>query len=161
MVAGSIFGSSSITITHFIPSGNKHGHNRQFLFLGGQFLISFSPETLSQVKRNFTGNIYGRSSIRFPAFIPIRQKRPRHLTLEIKATAWDRHTNMAGWNRLMQSQPFHFYNWISNGNTYQYINKRFKKPGQVRFYSIRPHTITKINDNIDSTTIVESMNARI
>ena len=38
-------------------------------------------------------------------------------------------------------------NWISNGNTN--IHKRSTKPGQIRLHSKRPHTITKINDNIN------------
>jgi len=35
-----------------------------------------------------------------------------------------------------------------------------KKPAQIHFHSRRPHTITKMKDNINmDTTIAESMNA--
>ena len=48
-----------------------------------------------------------------------------------------------------------FDNWISSDNTY--INKHT----QTRFHTNRPHTITKINDNINmDSTIPESMNTR-
>jgi hypothetical protein len=30
-----------------------------------------------------------------------------------------------------------------------YMNKRFKKNAKIRFHSKRPHTITKMNDNIN------------
>ena len=30
--------------------------------------------------------------------------------------SWDRHTNVAGLNRLMGSQPPPLNNWVSNGN---------------------------------------------
>ena len=33
------------------------------------------------------------------------QKRPGHVTLEIKVLAWDRHKNVAGLYRLVGSQP--------------------------------------------------------
>jgi hypothetical protein len=44
---GSIYGWSSIKITHFVPIQllNKHGHHRQFLFLIGWFKKIFSSET--------------------------------------------------------------------------------------------------------------------
>ena len=44
-LVGSIYGSSSIKIAHFVRSANKHGHHRQFLFLIGGFLKIFSSET--------------------------------------------------------------------------------------------------------------------
>ena len=48
-------------------SVNKHGHYRQFLFLVGRFLKTFS-ETAWSNKTNFTRIIYGSSFIRFPPF---------------------------------------------------------------------------------------------
>ena len=48
-------------------SVNKHGHYRQFLFLVGWFLKTFS-ETAWSNKTNFTRIIYGISFIRFPPF---------------------------------------------------------------------------------------------
>ena len=50
-------------------------------------------------------------------------------------------------DQLKGLEPFHFDNWISSDNTY--INKHT----QTRFHTKRPHTITKMNDNIymDST----------
>ena len=37
--------------------------------------------------------------------------------------------------------------------TYIHIKQKFnkKKPTQIRFHSKRPHTITQMNDNMDST----------
>jgi len=36
-----------------------------------------------------------------------------------------------------------------------------KKPAQIRFFSRRPHTITKMNDNINmDSTIAVTMNPR-
>jgi hypothetical protein len=49
--------------------------------------------------------------------------------------------------------PFPFDNWISNGNAYIY-NKWLIKPAQICFYSKRPHTITKMNDNINVDTTI-------
>ena len=42
-----MYGRSSIKIAHFvpIPTVDKHGHHRQFLFLIGGFLKIFSSET--------------------------------------------------------------------------------------------------------------------
>jgi hypothetical protein len=48
-------------------SVNKHGHYRQFLFLVGRFLKTFS-ETAWSNKTNFTRIIYGSSFIRFLPF---------------------------------------------------------------------------------------------
>jgi hypothetical protein len=50
------------------------------------------------------------------------RKRPRHMTLKIQDLTWDRHKNVAGINRLIESQSSPLDNWISNGSTY--INKR-------------------------------------
>jgi hypothetical protein len=57
---------------------NKHGHHKQFLFLDGRFLKIFSSETGDHINRNFTGIIYGRSSIGLPNFISLGQKHGRH-----------------------------------------------------------------------------------
>jgi hypothetical protein len=45
-------------------------------------------------------------------------------------------------------------NWISNENTGRYKQTIKKKTAQIGFHSKRPHTIIKINENIntDSTT---------
>jgi hypothetical protein len=57
-------------------------------------------------------------------------------------------------------QPSPIDNWISNGNTY--INNKEKKPAQICFQSKRPHTITKMNDNLTmDSTIARSMNDNI
>jgi hypothetical protein len=40
-----LIGSSTIKIAHFVSSVDKHGRHRQFWFLIGQFLSTFSPWT--------------------------------------------------------------------------------------------------------------------
>jgi hypothetical protein len=94
----------------------------------------------NQIKRNVSGSVYGRFSIIFSHFIPIGQNISQ-LTFEIQVPAWDKLKHVAELDRLMRSQPSPLNNYISNGNTY--INKGEKKPGQIRFHSKRPHTITK------------------
>ena len=37
--------------------------------------------------------------------------------MEIQVLAWDRHTDVAGFNRLIDSNIPPFDNWISNNNT--------------------------------------------
>ena len=49
------------------------------------------------------------------------------------------HKNMAGWKRLMGSQPSSLDNWISNGNTYK--NKRERKTFTVAFIWVYVHTL--------------------
>jgi hypothetical protein len=44
-----------------------------------------------------------------------QKKTPRYMRLKTQVLAWDRHTNMAGLNRLKGSQPSPPDNWISNG----------------------------------------------
>ena len=62
---------------------------------------------------------------------------------------------MARLDQVTGSEAFPFDNWISSDNTY--INK----PTQTRVHTKRPHTITKMNDNINmDSTIPGSMNAR-
>ena len=63
------------------------------------------------------------------------QKRQRHMTLEVLVLAWDRHTDVAVLNWLIGPQPSPLDNWISNGNTYIWINY-IKKPTQI-IYNIR------------------------
>ena len=44
--------------------------------------------------------------------------------------------------------------------TATYMNKQLKKNANIRFHSKRPHTITKMNDNINmDITIARSVNA--
>jgi hypothetical protein len=43
-LVGCIYGMSSINIAHFVPSINKYGCHRQFLFLIGRFLKILSSE---------------------------------------------------------------------------------------------------------------------
>ena len=50
------------------------------------------------------------------------KKSPRHMTLEIKVLAWDRHNIVAELNRLMGPQSSPFDNCHFNGNSY--ISKR-------------------------------------
>ena len=80
------------------------------------------------------------------------------MTSAIKVLAWDKHKNVVALKWLMGSQSSPLDNLISNGITY--INKRYKPP-QIRLHSKRPHTITKMNDNINmDSTISGSTNAR-
>jgi len=59
----------------------------------------------------------------------------------------------------MGSQPSPLDKGISNGN--RYITKTINKPAHIRFHSKRPHSITKMIDNINLyITIAGSMNAR-
>ena len=59
----------------------------------------------------------------------------------------------------MESQLSSLDNWISNGNTY--INK-LSKSCTDSFTLKRPHTIIKMNSNINMDgTIVGSMNAQL
>jgi hypothetical protein len=44
-----------------------------------------------------------------------RKKTPQYMRLKTQVLAWDKHTNMAGLNRLKGSQPSPPDNWISNG----------------------------------------------
>lgn len=58
----------------------KRDRHRQFLYLVCWFLKK-KPSPLKphgQIKRNFTGSIYGRFSIIYPHFISIGQKHGRH-----------------------------------------------------------------------------------
>ena len=71
-LVGSIYGRSSIKITHFIPI-------RLQTWLAQAILVSdwsiskksSSLKLLSQLDRNLVGSIYGRSSIKIAYFIPI------------------------------------------------------------------------------------------
>jgi hypothetical protein len=71
-LVGSIYGRSSINITHFIPI-------RLQTWLPQAILVSdwsiskksSSLKLLSQLNRNLVGSIYGRSSIKIAYFIPI------------------------------------------------------------------------------------------
>jgi hypothetical protein len=71
-LVGSIYGRSSINITHFIPI-------RLQTWLAQAILVSdwsiskksSSLKLLSQLNRNLVGSIYGRSSIKIAYFIPI------------------------------------------------------------------------------------------
>ena len=56
-------------------------------------------------------------------------------------------------NRPMGSQHSPLDNWIPK---WQYIYKttlKKKKPAQIRFHSKRPHTIAKMNDNMNIDSI--------
>ena len=80
--------------------------------------------------------------------------------LEIQVLALNRHKNVKLVNGIpIATSPCD--NWISNGNTY-IINKLYdNKNTQIHFHSNRPHTITKMNNNINmDSTIAGSMNAR-
>jgi hypothetical protein len=52
---------------------------------------------------------------------------------------------MAELNWSMDPNPLD--NWICSNNTD--INKQQKKHAQIHFHSKRPHTTTKLNDNIN------------
>ena len=63
--------------------------------------------------------------------------------LEIQVLAWDRHKNVTGLNRLMGSQPSPLDKWISKRQCI------YKQHAPIRSHTTRPHTITKMNDNIN------------
>jgi hypothetical protein len=67
--------------------------------------------------------------------------------MEIHVLDWNRHKNVVCLNRFMGSQPSLLIIGIQ-------IYTNNEKPAKIGFYSKRPHTITKMNDNInmDSTT---------
>ena len=83
-------------------------------------------------------------------------KRPQHLTFEIQVLLLDSHIHVARISRILGFRHHPLDNWISNDNTY--INKQYKT-AQILFHSKSPHTITKMNINMNST-IAELMNAR-
>ena len=75
----------------------------------------------------------------------LNTKWPWHMTLEIQVLTWNRHKNVVGLNGLMGFQP-----------------SPLGFPIQTRFHSKRPHTITKMNDNINMDSTIEvSMNDNI
>jgi hypothetical protein len=95
------------------------------------------------------------------------------MTLEIHVLSCDRHTNVAGMNRLMGPQTFPHDNWISNSNAYR--KKERKKERKKYKQAIKKicknslplkkttcTCITKMNDNINmDSTIAGSMNDNI
>jgi hypothetical protein len=85
------------------------------------------------------------------------------MTLEIQVLAWDRHIDVVMLNWLIRSQPSPLDSCISITILYIYKKEKKKdnKPAQIRFHSKRPHTITKMKDNINmDSTIAGSMTAR-
>jgi ABC-type phosphate transport system auxiliary subunit len=70
-VVGSIYGRSSIKITH-LGSVNKDGQHRQFVLLIGRLIKQSSPlKPLGQMNRNLIGSSYGKPSITIAHFVPI------------------------------------------------------------------------------------------
>ena len=65
-----------------------------FHLMNRNFNQCWSTVPLISTKRTITSHL---SSLNI--------KREQHLTLEITVLAWDRHKNVAGFNRLMGSQP--------------------------------------------------------
>jgi hypothetical protein len=47
----------------------------------------------------------------------IKQKKTRHLTMEIHVLAWEGNKNVTGLNRSMETQTASSDNWIPNDNT--------------------------------------------
>jgi hypothetical protein len=79
---------------------------------------------------------------------------PQHITLEMQVSAWDRHTNVAGLNHLMRSQPYPSTQ-LDLHLQYRYMYKQTNSLSQKS-----PHTSTKKNDNINmDKTIAGSVNA--
>jgi len=48
--------------------------------------------------------------------LPEYKQKPQHMMLEIQVLAWERHENVAGLNRSMESQFSTLDNWIPNSN---------------------------------------------
>ena len=71
-LVGSIYGMSSIKISHLFRSVNKYGRHRQFLFMIGLFFFKSSRKPIGQMYRNLVGSIYGISSIKIAHFVAIR-----------------------------------------------------------------------------------------
>ena len=77
--------------------------------------------------------------------------------LEIQALSWESDKDVAELSLLMGSQPSPLDNWISNGNIQMIIKTLHRFTSTQK----RPHTITKINDNMNmESTIAGLMNAR-
>ena len=55
-------------------------------------------------------------------------------TFEIQVPVWDMHKNIAGVNRLKESQPSHLYNWISHNNKQQKNIHRFASTQKTTYY---------------------------
>jgi len=80
------------------------------------------------------------------------------MALEICVLAWERHKNVVELNRLIGYKP----PLLITGSPTAIHIPNVKKPAQIRFHSKRPHTITKMNDNINiDSTIAGSMNDNI
>jgi hypothetical protein len=75
-----------------------------------------------------------------------QKKTPRYMRLKTQVLAWDRHTNMAGLNRLKGSQPSPPDNWISNGIYGEtYLNWTSLEPNVVfRIGRVRQVKLTKM-----------------
>ena len=85
-----------------------------------------TPSHLKNMVINST-NISTHQTITSHLINSLNTKRTWHMimTLGIQVLSWDRHKHVAGLNWLIGFQP-PLYNWISNGNTYRYINRRYK-----------------------------------
>ena len=82
---------------------------------------------------------------------------PRYMTLEIQVLVWNRHRHVAGLNLLMASQSSLLDKWISPQCIYK---QTIKQSTKIHIHSKTPHTITKMNDNINlESTKAGSMSA--
>ena len=82
-------------------------------------------------------------------FISLNIKKDHHMwpwkSRSSLGTATTQTVGVLNW--LIRPEPSHLDIQISNSNTY--LNKRYKIPAQIRFHSTKPHTITKMIDDID------------
>ena len=77
---------------------------------------------------NNSTNINKTNNLLWPSPNEKKAKRPRHMVLEKQILDWNRHTNMAGLNRIMGTQPSHLDNLISKGNTYKHTIEKTHIP---------------------------------
>ena len=84
------------------------------------------------------------------------KKIPRRMAFEIQFLAWDRNQTMAVLNWLMKFSPISSRKW-----QYKWKQK-ITNTAQICFHPKRPHSITKMTDNINmNNTITGWMNVRI
>lgn len=79
------------------------------------------------------------------------------MLIEIQMLAWDRHTNVAGLNRLMDSQSFNLSNWTDINHTD--INKQTKN-GHTVLHSKQNIYHHKMETQLSMRTIAWPMKPR-
>ena len=76
-----------------------------------------NKKKIKTVMVNKSANIYIYKPYNYLSPSLTEKRGKRHMTLEIQVLAWDRHTNVAGLNRVMRSKLYSTDDWISNDNT--------------------------------------------